>query len=285
MAALPNRLKVIIDQNVPPHLRDYMYRMVAKEGASGEDSPTGARGPLQFTRGTGRAYGLVGKDGDIRGDEVANIRAGVKLTEDNAATLRGYLGRDPTHSELALAHQQGADTAGMMLTGKGNAPPENLRVNRVSPDASPQEAASKIMAYYGFGDQPRRGLTLNSLPTTPEQFRTPEASPPGSIPYIGAFTPAGVNLNSNPVEAPPAVAAAPSFKDRLLGADGMGGKGTPFSEIMAGLGDISKAAQPKADPSLNQLLPTTAGTSVDQRIAASMPLAQGLLTQLLQRRR
>lgn len=285
MAAISARLKAIIDQNVPSHMREYMYRMVGKEGASGEDSPTGARGPLQFTKGTGRAYGLIGKDGDIRGDEVANIRAGVKLTEDNSNILRAYLGRPPTNSELALAHQQGADTAGKMLTGQGNAPPENLRVNNVNPDAGPQEAASKIMNYYGFGDQQRRlGLTLNSLPTAPEQFRTPEASPAGSIPYIGAFQPAGTNLTANPIEAAAAPVAEANFKDRLLGADGMGGKGTPFADILGGLGDVAKGVAQKPDPLANQLLPTT-GASVDQRIAASAPLAQNLLTQLLHRRR
>lgn len=284
MASLSPRLRTIIDQNVPPHMREYMYRMVDKEGASGNDSPTGARGPLQFTKGTGRAYGLLGKDGDIRGDEVANIRAGVRLTEDNAAILRKHLNREPTHSELALAHQQGADTAGKMLTGRGNAPPENLRVNGVDPNAPPQEAASKIMNYYGFGDQQRRlGMTLNTLPVAPEQFRTPEASPAGSIPYIGAFQPAGTNLNMNPVEAAAAPTAAASLKDRLLGTDGMGGKGTPFADILGGLGDMAKGVVQKPDPTANQFLPTT-GASVDQRIAAQAPLAQNLLAQLLKRR-
>lgn len=277
--ALPLRLRQIIDQNVPPHMREYMYRMVEKEGASGEDSPTGARGPLQFTRGTGRAYGLVGEHGDIRGDEVANIRAGVKLTEDNAEILRRHLGRAPTNSELALAHQQGADTAGQMLTGKGNAPRENLKVNNVDPDATPQEAANKIMAYYGFDRRPQ-GLTLSGFnPTNPDTFAAPA---PGAIPYMGAFTPQGMSINSTPVEAP---VAAAGLKERLLGADGMGGKGTPFADIIAGLGDMSKGAAQKVDPSLNQIMPSTLGSSVDQRIAAAAPLAQSLLSQLLTRRR
>jgi len=152
---LPENVKRIIDANVPEHMRNYYYRMVAKESSGNPNlgSSTGAKGLLQFTRGTGKAYGLVGPQGDIRTDPDANIKAGVRLTEDNRRQLTKALGREPTNSELALAHQQGAGTAARMISGVGNASPKALAVNRVDPNASPQQAAAKIMNYYGFGDQ------------------------------------------------------------------------------------------------------------------------------------
>ena len=59
-------MKAVIDANAPPHLRAYLYQMVGKEDPTGKaTSPTGAAGPLQFTRGTGKAYGLVGPQGDF----------------------------------------------------------------------------------------------------------------------------------------------------------------------------------------------------------------------------
>jgi flagellar protein FlgJ len=212
---------------------------------------------------------------------VANIKAGVTLTMDNAATLRRNLGREPSNSELALAHQQGADTAAKMLTGTGNAPRRNLIVNKVDPNLPPQEAAKQIMNYYGFG---RPGVTLNNSgmfdPNAPGAFAAPTA---GAVPYAGGFTPPttpGVSLDTTPV-APAAPAA--NFAERFMGTDLQGGKDTPYGKMVAsgGLDDVAKGISPKADPKLNDILPTS-GASVDQRIAASQPLAQNMLTQMIQ---
>jgi hypothetical protein len=282
-------LREIIEAHVPPHLRPYITQMVGKEGISGRDSPTGAAGPLQFTRGTGAKYGLVKGKQDLRRDPVANIKAGVSLTMDNAATLRRHLGRDPSLSELALAHQQGADTAGKMLTGKGNAPANNLRVNNVNPNLPPQEAAKQIMNYYGFDKTP--GMTLNAdprmmgfNPSAPGAF---SAGPPGGVPFAGAFTPPvaagtpGMGLTSTPTE----LAAPASFKERLLGTDLKGGKGTPFGDSMEGLDLLAKGMSNKVDPRVaaeQATITPMSGGGVDARIAANAPLAQNMLTQMIQ---
>ena len=269
-------LREIIEKNVPPHLQGYIARMVSKEGISGKDSPTGAAGPLQFTRGTGAKYGLV-KDGkDLRRDPEANIKAGVTLTLDNANILRKGLGREPTNSELALAHQQGAGTAVKMLTGAGNAPAQNLRVNNVSPNLPPQAAAQQIMNYYGFDKTP--GMTLNSPMFDPNRPGAFAMGGTGAVPAAGGFAPPpaatpGVSLASAPV-------ADPTFMQKLLGADEKGGKGTPFDTILEGLGGMAKGAAPAA-PAQDQFLPTT-GASVDARIAAQQPLAQSILSQMIQ---
>jgi len=273
---ISERQKALIDANVPPHLREYMYRMVSKEGASGGTSSTGAKGLLQFTKGTGKAYGLVGPQGDLRGDDTANLQAGVKLTEDNAKILQRYIGRAPTHSELALAHQQGADTAGRMLTGQGNAPAKNLAVNKVDPNLPPQAAAEKIMNYYGFDKRP--GMTLNASPmfdpNAPGAFAPPVE---GAVPFAGGFNPPGVSLAT-----PPAAAAPATFQQRLMGADGQGGKGTPYAGIVEGAGDIAKGFRQKSDPELNAIAPSSVGMGVAQQQATMQPLAANMLTQMIQ---
>ena len=271
-------LREIIERNVPPHLQGYIARMVGKEGISGRDSPTGAAGPLQFTRGTGKRYGLIQGGRDLRRDPEANIKAGVTLTLDNANILRKGLGREPTNSELALAHQQGAGTAVKMLTGTGNAPAQNLRVNNVNPNLAPQAAAQQIMNYYGFDKTP--GMTLNSPMFDPNRPGAFAMGAPGAVPASAGFAPppaapaapAGTTLTSAPV-------ADPTFMQKLLGADEKGGKGTPFEGIIEGLNTI-KGATPTA-PAQDQFLPTT-GASVDARIAAQQPLAQSILSQMLQ---
>ena len=286
---LSARQKDVIDAHAPEAMRPFLYRMAAKEGASGGTSSTGAKGLFQFTRGTGRAYGLLGKDGDIRDDDVANTRAMVRLTQDNSATMRRLLGREPTLSELALGHQQGAQTAASMILGTGNAPTRNLAVNNVDPNTPPQEAARQIMNYYGFDKKPPltvAGMTPGlSIASNSQAFQTPEAAPAGSIPYIGAFTPPGVSLNATPVEAaaPPASA---TFAQRLMGADGKGGAGSPLAFMSEGadqtLKGIRNTPSPEAAAAAARIDPSSIGASVGQQQAAVGPMAQSMLTQMIQ---
>jgi hypothetical protein len=206
---LPRRVMEVIDYYAPPKDRQLLYHMARKE--SGGDpsavSPTGAKGLFQFTRGTGRKYGLLGPQGDLRGDDIKNTQAAIKLLEDNRAVLRKQLGREPTGSEAYLAHQQGAGTAAKMLTGKGNAPANNLRVNNIDPRLGPQEAAKQIMNRFGFNDM---GMTLASNPFGDvPQIPLPGAEglpPPATVgppvnatPYVNPGIGTGVSLNSNPI--------------------------------------------------------------------------------------
>lgn len=159
--AVPDNISQIIAQNVPPELQDYATNLIGKESSFRPDavSPTGATGLAQFTRGTGRQYGLVTDQGDFRADPVKNVQALVALTNDNRQALTQALGRAPTDGELALAHQQGAQGAINLLSGQ-RVPGQNLAVNGVDPNADPRKAAQKIMAYYGGG-----GGALPALPS------------------------------------------------------------------------------------------------------------------------
>lgn len=272
MKGLSPKVRAIIDANAPPEDRPYYYRMAAKEGAGGGVSSTGAAGLFQFTRGTGQAYGLLGPDGDIREDDVANTKAMVKLTNDNRNALRDRLGREPTFSELALAHQQGAHTAANMLKGTGNASDFNLSVNNVAPGTAPQDAARKIMNYYGFEGMP--GISMMGVPQSFDQ------GPEGAVPFAGLMP--GLGVQGTSLATPPP-AAEPSLKDRLL-ADIRGGKDTPYAKITEGLGEISQAANPNrvASASGGKLDATTISpmSSYDPK-AASGVLSQGLLTQMI----
>lgn len=169
----PAYLRAALEQNVPdPERRAYLGHLAGKEAQSASEvSSTGASGPFQFTRGTGRQYGLVGAGGDRRNDIAASIAAVNRFTDDNVATLTARLGRPPTPGEMALAHQQGAVTAARMLSGAGNASASSLAVNNVNPGASPQAAAAKIMGYYGMPG----GGGGGSAPQTAQM--TPQAGP------------------------------------------------------------------------------------------------------------
>src|SRR4051812_19941570 len=142
-SSLPPAAKAAVDRNVPPEQRPYYYRLVAREssGNSNSVSPTGAAGLTQFIPSTAKQYGLTNP-----ADPDANLQAAQRFTADNRKVLAQTLGRDPSPEELMLAHQQGAVTAGRMLSGTGNASPRNLAVNNV-PEAirgDPQAAARHI---------------------------------------------------------------------------------------------------------------------------------------------
>ena len=276
---LSERTKALIDANAPPHLRDYFYRMVAKESSDNPNltSKTGAKGLLQFTKGTGKTYGLVGPQGDIRANDEANIKAGVRLTLDNERILAKKLGREPTHSERALAHQQGAETAARMISGVGNASPQNLKVNAVNPNASPKEAAAKIMNYYGFGDQgqvPGMSLAYNPMlpqlqhgPTAPSPFPPAPVAPPAA-PTGGLWSKLGLTTPESEV----------ALQTNAAAAAGKEGKG------LEGLDLIAKGLNPQIAPTAAQAAATISPMAPDVQGAQNAMAAQQLMAALMANR-
>ena len=234
----PAYLSAALERDVAdPQRRAYLGHLASKEAQSPDEvSPTGAAGPFQFTRGTGRQYGLMPDGQDMRTDVNASIAAVNNLTDDNAATLTKMLGRPPNPSELALAHQQGAVTAGRMLTGTGNAPGNNLAVNNVSPNASPRDAAAKIMAYY----------------------RMPNGQPPAQPPASGSAMP----FNNEPG---PATAFSGLPPEITTGASATRAAPSPPPQASA----LSAAPSP---PSLLRAAP--APTQVAQAQLAAPPVPQ-----------
>ena len=101
-----------------------------KGGVAHAVSPTGATGLFQFTRGTGKAYGLIANGRDLRKDPAANFAAMQKLTQDNAKRLADA-GMEVNPSTLYLAHQQGVGGAIALLKAakSGRDVPGNIRAN------------------------------------------------------------------------------------------------------------------------------------------------------------
>ena len=169
---------------------------------------TGAAGPFQFTRGTGAQYGIPG---NARLDPDASTVAANALTDDNVQALTAKLGREPTPGEMALAHQQGAGTAGNMLTGAGNAPARNLAVNNVPPGMDPGAAASKIMGYYGMPgpasggrDAVAAALLTQQQPPSPQRPSVADYGQPLAL----AATPAS-GIQAAPPDPATAIRSAP----------------------------------------------------------------------------
>jgi hypothetical protein len=174
-----------------------------------------------------------------------------------------------------------------MLTGAGNASVQNLAVNNVNPNLPPQAAAQKIMNYYGFGGAP--GVTINSNtgmfnPNAPGAFTTG----PEGAPSLAGFVPppGGTTLTTAPADIASAAGTEPaSFAQRALGTDLQGGKDTPFAKSLEGLDTIAKGVSNKIDPRVAEaqaIISPSSGGAVDQRIAAGQPLAQSMLTQMIQ---
>jgi len=283
---LPENIKAIIDANVPPSMRDYYYRMVYKESSGNPNlgSSTGAKGLLQFTKGTGKTYGLVGPEGDRRADPVANVQAGVRLTEDNRKALAKALGRDPTHSELALAHQQGAVTAARMISGVGNASPRNLAVNRVDPNTPPQAAANKIMAYYGFdGRQPVPGMSLATNPYLPQLQHGPTAPSPFPAPVAAApVAPTGGLWSKLGLTTPENEAA---LQTRVAAySDKASPEGKATAGGLEGLDMIAKGLNPQVNPQAAAAAATITPMAPDANGAQNAMAAQQLMAALMQNR-
>jgi hypothetical protein len=179
----------IARQETNPDMQAYYGSLVAAEAPKGprDTSSTGAAGPYQFTRGTGRQYGLIGRGGvDQREDLDASTAAVQKFTQDNADTFQRINGRPPTMAELAVMHQQGGVTGANMIAGIGNAPPANLAVNNINPQAGPQQAVAAIKNYYGMPDRPvdPRAMIASTLVQQQPQAPVPAQAVPQPNPTL-----------------------------------------------------------------------------------------------------
>jgi len=198
--AVPSpEIKKVIDENTPPELRDYAYKMAAKESSYNPSavSPTGATGLFQFTGKTwvGTTGESIGAHHDGRLNPELNTKAFVKLTEQNRDYLRKALGREPSFGELALAHQQGAGGAEYLLTGrvpKGlntAAIDKNLALNGIK---GREGAAAKIASFYGFdlGDSSQVAQGESAIPV-PTAKPTQQAGGDNSGQDDGSYSEAG----------------------------------------------------------------------------------------------
>ena len=256
-------------------MRGYYTRLAGREDPTGGQrvSPTGAAGPFQFTRGTGKQYGLFGDDGtDKRTDIEASVKAVQQLTRDNAATFMQMHGRMPTHGELALMHQQGGETGARMVAGTGNAPSRNLAVNNIDPNSTPQDAAAKIQAYYKMPDATMpEGYHLGGAGGGRDAVARATMAPPGAPPAPLSAPPAGQpqqvasldpSIGAN-VTAPPEAASNPPIISDIKPATQVAQAGAPntmpSSEAIPGA-----SVQEMKDPGTAPTRPPILGPSKSQ---------------------
>lgn len=111
---------------------DFLHKMARIESGGNPNavSPTGATGIFQFTKGTGRQYGLLGPGFDNRTNQRDNVMAGAALAADNAKQLQS-MGVPATPGMLYLAHQQGVGGAAAIYNAAmtGSDVPANIRRN------------------------------------------------------------------------------------------------------------------------------------------------------------
>lgn len=124
---------------------EYLTRTAQIESSfdpSAHAGSSSARGLFQFTKGTAEKYGLTNPN-----DPAAATDAAARLAVDNRKVLSGVLGREPTSSELYLAHQQGATAAAQMLRN-----PNVPAVAIVSPEAIKNNGGSVNMTAGQFAN-------------------------------------------------------------------------------------------------------------------------------------
>jgi hypothetical protein len=126
-----------------------------------------AGGLFQFIDSTAAQYGLQNKF-----DPAAATDAAARLAADNAAHLRGVLGREPTAAELYLAHQQGAGGAARLLANPNAKAAEivgadAVRLNGGDLNMTAGEFASKWLGKFGGGGGGSAGGAVPSGPVDP----------------------------------------------------------------------------------------------------------------------
>lgn len=95
---------------IDPNAMRAIAHIESRGNPRAQNPRSSAGGLYQFIDATARDYGLKN-----RFDPAQAADAGARLARDNAARLRGVLGREPAAGELYLAHQQGGGGASRLL--------------------------------------------------------------------------------------------------------------------------------------------------------------------------
>ncbi|MEX0349849.1 MAG: hypothetical protein AB3N15_10545 [Paracoccaceae bacterium] len=98
------------EHNLPEGFLERTMMIESGGNTNAQNPNSSAGGAFQFIDSTAKQYGITDKT-----DLNQSATGAARLAADNAAHLRGVLGREPTAAELYLAHQQGAGGAAKML--------------------------------------------------------------------------------------------------------------------------------------------------------------------------
>lgn len=177
----------------------------------------------------------------LRYDPQASALVAGALANDNRASLGAFLGREPDHSELYLAHFAGAGGAKDLLSALQSNP--NTIAAAILPSAA---RSNRAMFYDGSGnarsvgqfmDLIRGKLSAAQSETAPQVFETSERSFADSVGDFNgaasAFNAQAQQWNANapsrvraapPIEgySPPPLSPLPSMSDRLASSFAQG---------------------------------------------------------------
>ena len=98
-----------------PAYLDRLAQVESGKNPLAKNVKSSAKGLYQFIDSTAQQYGINAEFGTPE-YTMQETEAAKKFTTDNYNTLKSKLGRDPSHGELYLAHQQGADGAAKILS-------------------------------------------------------------------------------------------------------------------------------------------------------------------------
>lgn len=196
---------------VPLDFMDALARRESSYNPNARADTSSATGLYQFTDGTwletvrrhGRALGIpdaaARPDADLlrlRTDADLNARAAAVHTRDNAAALRGVLGRDPTNGELYAAHFAGRGGARQLLTANPDARaadilPEAARSNRsIFYDGNRPRSVAEVMQGFEQSFSGRSGVVAGA-PPRPSRPGVPMDEPGAAPQTFGRLEPIG----------------------------------------------------------------------------------------------
>lgn len=177
MATLGNFGTLESQYGLPEGYLSRTYQIESGGNPNAQNPNSSAGGGFQFIDSTAKAYGLTDKT-----DLGASADAAARLARDNAAALRGVLGRDPTAAELYLAHQQGGGGASALLSNPNARAvdvvgADAVRLNGGDPNMTAGEFANLWLGKFGGGQaQPAQAPQMD-LGTLSELAANPMASP------------------------------------------------------------------------------------------------------------
>lgn len=171
---------------MPDWMAGYLARTATLESSGGrntvnEDNP-GVVGVFQFDETTARDVGLRPED---RNDVALSTAGAAKLALSRFKELKSALGRDPSMSELYLAHQQGAAGAIKLLQN-----PDAPAASVIGEDAVVQNGGWETMTAAQFAEFQDLKFDGTDMPDDPDAIRE-----------LLATDPAFANLSQDGIDA------------------------------------------------------------------------------------
>jgi len=123
-----NEIRLMAEQEgLDPVYANTVAQIESSQNTDAKNPKSSAAGLYQFINSTWEEYSEPGED---RFNAEHSMRAFKRLSDSNARILQERLGREPTHAELYLAHQQGGRGAAKILSN-----PDRLAVDVVGAKA------------------------------------------------------------------------------------------------------------------------------------------------------